>query len=111
MIRMATPFKDPRTGIFYFRRVVPAALRPFFDGASSEYKRTLETRDPDEARQRYHPHAVIYEQKLAAARRALASQQLRSARVMVDDFLDGESDEQLRGVAQKLAALELGAFE
>ncbi|SUJ11827.1 Uncharacterised protein [Sphingomonas paucimobilis] len=51
---------------------------------------------------------VIYEQKLAAARRALASQQLRSARVMVDDFLDGESDEQLRGVAQKLAALELG---
>ncbi len=111
MIRMATPFKDPRTGILYFRRVVPAALRPFFDGASSEYKRTLETRDPDEARQRYHPHAVIYEQKLAAARRALASRHLRSARVMVDDFLDGESDEQLRGVAQKLAALELGAFE
>ena len=67
---MATPFKDPRTGIFHFRRGVPAALRPFFDGASSEYKRTLKTRDPDEARQRYHPHAVIYEQKLAAARRA-----------------------------------------
>lgn len=111
MIRMAAPFKDPRTGIFYFRRVIPAALRPFFDGASSEYKRTLDTRDPDEARQRYHPHAVIYEQKLAAARRAVASRHLRSARVMVDDFLDGESDEQLRGVAQKLATLELGAFE
>ncbi|WP_294239569.1 hypothetical protein [uncultured Sphingomonas sp.] len=30
---------------------------------------------------------------------------------MVDDFLDGQSDEQLRGAAQKLAALELGAFE
>lgn len=30
---------------------------------------------------------------------------------MVDDFLDGESDEQLRGVAQKLAALELRGFE
>nr|WP_242117381.1 site-specific integrase [Sphingomonas sp. JXJ CY 53] len=111
MIRMAAPFKDPRTGIFYFRRVVPAALRPFFNGASTEYKRTLDTRDPDEARQRYHPHAVVYEQKLAAARRALASRQLRSARVMVDDFLDGQTDEQLRGVAQKLATLELGAFE
>ncbi|WP_347340876.1 site-specific integrase [Sphingomonas lacusdianchii] len=108
---MAAPFKDPRTGIFYFRRVVPAALRPFFNGASTEYKRTLDTRDPDEARQRYHPHAVVYEQKLAAARRALASRQLRSARVMVDDFLDGQTDEQLRGVAQKLATLELGAFE
>jgi len=27
---------------------------------------------------------------------------------MVDDFLDGQPDEDLRGVAQKLAALELG---
>ncbi|MCT8002794.1 site-specific integrase [Sphingomonas sanguinis] len=108
---MATPFKDPRTGIFHFRRVIPAALRPFFNGASSEYKRTRKTRDPDEARQRYYPHAVIYEHKLAAAQRALGSQQLRSARVMVHDFLDGQSNEQLRSVAQKLAALELGAFE
>ncbi|TCP99584.1 site-specific recombinase XerD [Sphingomonas sp. PP-F2F-A104-K0414] len=111
MIRMAAPFKDPRTGILYFRRVIPAALRPFFDGGASEYKRTLDTRDPDEARQRYHPHAVVYEQKLAAARRTRASHHLRSARAMVDDFLDGQPDEDLRGVAQKLAALELGAFD
>ncbi len=108
---MASPFKDPRTGIFYFRRVIPVALRLFFDGGSSEYKRTLDTRDPDEARLRYHPHAVVYEQKLAAARRALTSQQLRSARAMVDDFLAGQSDEELQGVAQKLAALEFGAFQ
>ena len=52
MIRMATPSKDPRTGIFHFRRVIPEALGPFFDGASREYKRSLDTRDPDEARQR-----------------------------------------------------------
>ncbi len=56
MIRIAAPFKDPRTGIFHFRRIIPVALRPFFDGGASEYKRTLDTRDPDEARQRYHPH-------------------------------------------------------
>jgi integrase len=111
VIRMAAPFKDPRTGIFYFRRVIPAPLRPFFDGATSEYKRTLDTRDPDEARQRYHPHAVAYDQKLASAKRALASGHLQSARVMVDEYLAGQSDEELRGVAQKLAALELGAFE
>jgi hypothetical protein len=59
VIRMVAPFKDPRTGIFYFRRVAPAARRPFFDGSSIEYKRTLETRAPDEARQRYHPHARL----------------------------------------------------
>lgn len=67
---MAAPFKDPRTGIFHFRRVIPVALRPFFDSGASEYKRT---RDPDEARQRYHPHAIVYERKLTAARRSLAS--------------------------------------
>ncbi|MBB5712292.1 site-specific integrase [Sphingomonas xinjiangensis] len=107
---MATPSKDPRTGIFYFRRVVPAALRPFFDGGTSEYKRTLDTRDPEEARQRYHPHAVVYEQKLAAARRALSSQHLRSARAMVDAYLEDTSEQQLQGIAQKLASLEFGAF-
>ncbi len=74
MIRMAAPFKDPCTGIFCFRRVVHATLRPFFDGASAKYKRTLDTRDADEARQRYHPHAIVYDQKPAAARRSLASQ-------------------------------------
>ena len=110
MIRMAAPFKDPRTGIFYFRRVIPAPLRPFFDGVTSEYKRTLDTRDPDEARRRYHPHAVAYDQKLASAKRALASGHLRSARVMVDTYLEGSSDQQLQGIAQKLASLELGAF-
>ncbi|MGE7204058.1 DUF6538 domain-containing protein [Sphingomonas sp. NPDC019816] len=91
---MATPFKDPRTGIYYFRRVFHATLRPFFDGASAKYKRTLDTRDADEARQRYHPHAIVYDQKPAAARRSLASQQLRSARSMVDAYLDGVSEYQ-----------------
>ncbi|RYD21765.1 MAG: hypothetical protein EOP69_00815, partial [Spirochaetia bacterium] len=110
MIRMAAPFKDPRTGIFYFRRVIPAPLRPFFNGAASEYKRTLGTRDPKVARERYHPHAVVHEQKLASAKRALASGHLRSARAMVDAYLECSSDRQLQGIAQKLASLEFGAF-
>ncbi|MBB3910912.1 DUF6538 domain-containing protein [Sphingomonas desiccabilis] len=107
---MASPFKDPRTGIFYFRRVIPVALRPLFDGVSSGYKRTLDTRDPDEARQRNHPHAVIFEQKLAAARRALTTKQLHSARAMLEAYLVDTSEQQLQGIAQKLALLELGAF-
>jgi hypothetical protein len=53
------PSKILALAFFYFRRVAPAARRPFFDGSSIEYKRTLETRDPDEARQRYHPHARL----------------------------------------------------
>lgn len=106
VIRLSAPFKDPRTGVFYFRPVIPAVLRSFFNGGASEYKRTLDTRDPEEARQRYHSHAVVYEQKLATARRTRARHHLRSTRAMVDDFLDGQPDEDLRGVAQKLAALE-----
>jgi phytoene dehydrogenase-like protein len=91
--------------------VPPPPLRPFFDGASSEYKRTLETRDPNEARQRYHPHAVVYVQKLAAARRRLASQQPRSARSMVDAYFDGVDERQLQGMARRMASLEFGAFQ
>jgi hypothetical protein len=94
---MAAPFKDPRTGIYYFRRIIPTALRPFFDGERSEYKRTLKTRGPEIARQRYHPHAVIYEERLRAARRALSNKHLRSVRAMVDAYLDGTTDLQLRG--------------
>ena len=71
MIRMATPSKDPRTGIYQFRRVVPEALRPHFDGGRTEYKRSLDTRDPEEAKKLHPAQAQIFEQKLAAARRAL----------------------------------------
>lgn len=59
MIRMTAPFRDPRTGIFYFRRVVPEALRPFFDASRTEYKRSLDTRDPNEARERFPAFALI----------------------------------------------------
>jgi hypothetical protein len=110
VIRMVTPSKDSRTGIFQFRRVIPVALRPFFDGSPWEWKRSLDTRDPEIARARYHPHAVVYDQKLAAARHALTSRHLRSARTMVDAYLAGTSDQQLQGIAQKLASLERGAF-
>lgn len=110
MIRMARPFKDPRTGIFYFRRVVPQPLRPFFDGGATEYKRSLDTRDIEEAKARYPAHAVIYEQKLAAARRALLNNHVGSARAWVDSWLGERDDAWLRRTAMKLAMLETGAF-
>lgn len=110
MIRMAAPFKDPRTSIFHFRRVVPEALRPFFDGGRTEYKRSLDTRDPAEAKERYPAQATIYEQKLAAARRALMNQHLATAKGMVDTYLSGRDDASLQRSAMKLAMLETGAF-
>ena len=110
MIRMAAPFKDPRTGIYYFRRIVPGALRTHFDGGRTEYKRSLETRDPNEAKDRYPAQAVIYDLKLKSARRAVLNDHIAGARNMVDAFLSGVDDQQLRGHASKLASLEIEAF-
>lgn len=110
MIRMASPFKDPRTGIYHFRRVIPVALRLFFDGGAGEYKRSLGTRDLDEAKARYPAHAVVYEQKIASSRRLLLSDRLRSARQWVDDYLARTDQASLQRTAMKLAMLETGAF-
>lgn len=60
----------------------------------SDHKRALGTRDPDEARQRYNSHVVVYEQRLPAARRSLASKQHRSAPAMVDASLDSLRERQ-----------------
>ncbi|WP_369677495.1 hypothetical protein, partial [Klebsiella pneumoniae] len=86
------------------------ALRPYFDEGRVEYKRTLDTRDPAEARERYPAHAVVYEQKLAAARRTLLSEQLRLAKGMVDAYLVDRSEHDLQRTAMKLAMLEAGSF-
>lgn len=47
---MAQPYKHPDTGIFYIRRKVPPDLRP---ALTREYKRSLKTRDPAEAKSRF----------------------------------------------------------
>ncbi|MGE7204074.1 hypothetical protein ACQKJZ_00170 [Sphingomonas sp. NPDC019816] len=101
MVRMAAPFKDPHTGIFYFRRVILAALRPFFDGVLRANRK--------KARQRYHPHALVYDQKLAAARRGLASQQFRRD-PWSKPFLAASATSNCKAWPQKLASLEFDAF-
>jgi len=47
---MSSPWKDPRSGIYYIRRGVPANLK---EQLGSVYKRSLETRDPTEAKLRF----------------------------------------------------------
>jgi len=52
---MARPFKHPKTGVYWFRRAVPEALRAVV--GKREWKWTLGTKDAAEARHR-HPIAA-----------------------------------------------------
>ena len=54
VLSMSRPFKHPKTGIYYFRRVVPLDIRPVV--GKWEDKRTLGTKDPTVARKL---HAVV----------------------------------------------------
>ncbi len=47
---MAQPFRHPRSGVFYIRRKVPPELQAVL---GREYKKTLKTREPSEAKLRF----------------------------------------------------------
>lgn len=51
VLKMARPWRDPRTGIFYLRKKVHESLRPFM--GCGMYKRSLRTTDPNEALRRF----------------------------------------------------------
>ena len=68
---MATPFKNPRDGIFYFRREVPEKLRAAFDD-KREVKVSLGTRDPAEAKAPFARENAKFEERLTEARRRAA---------------------------------------
>lgn len=53
---MARPWKHPKTGIYWLRRIVPERLRMLV--GKREEKRSLGTRDPEEAR-RLHAKAIV----------------------------------------------------
>jgi integrase len=55
---MSSPWRHPRTGVWYFRRSIPARLRPFLTDWGWEFKRTLDTADPAEAKRRWHIEAA-----------------------------------------------------
>jgi integrase len=50
-LMMARPFKHPTTGMYWFRRVVPEELRALV--GKREEKRSLRTKDPEEAKRRF----------------------------------------------------------
>ena len=50
-LRMSEPWKHPKTGIYWFRKAVPADLRQLV--GKREELRTLKTRDLEQAKRRY----------------------------------------------------------
>jgi hypothetical protein len=65
-LAMARPWKHPRTGMYWLRRAVPADLRPLV--GKREEKRTLGTRDPEEAKRKHVEALAELESRWAALR-------------------------------------------
>lgn len=65
-LRMAQPWSHPKTGILWFRRVVPVDLRDAV--GKREERRSLQTRDPEVARVRFAKVSAEIEQRWANLR-------------------------------------------
>jgi hypothetical protein len=70
-MQLATPWKHKDSGVFYLYRQIPAPLRPAFGGRQFE-KKSLKTKDPDEARRLYAAANAAFELRLEDARTALS---------------------------------------
>ena len=67
-LKMASPWKHPKTGVYWFRRRVPDALRSVV--GKTIVQKTLDTKDPAEAKRRFLPVAAAIDRewtRLAAA--------------------------------------------
>lgn len=83
---MPTPWKHPKTGVYYFRRAVPADVRVRLGW---EVKTSLKIKSVAEAKRLYAAEFQKFEQRIEIARRdfklspraakALASEWLRNA--------------------------------
>lgn len=60
VLAMSRPTKHPKSGVYQFRRAVPDRLRPLL--GKTEVKRSLGTKDPQEAKRR---HAEVSAQVVA----------------------------------------------
>lgn len=67
---MATPWKHPKTGVFYFRRLVPLDIRTIIK--KHEWKVSLRTKDLAVARPRFASESARCEEIFVAAREQLA---------------------------------------
>ncbi|HHO2117655.1 site-specific integrase [Aeromonas caviae] len=77
MAIMPNPKKDPKTGVYKIRQVIPPALRPFVEG-KGELKRSLDTKDPQEAKAKAVEINLELQAILAGARNKLALQESKT---------------------------------
>src|SRR3954453_21895150 len=63
---MTTPWTHPKTGVYWYRKMVPDRARHLF-GGKREVRRSLRTKDRAEARIRYAEIAHEVEATIAAA--------------------------------------------
>ena len=86
---MAQPFKAP-SGVYYIRRKVPESLRPTL---GREFKRSLKTSDPSEAKRLFAKEWAASEELFARARAqsagAIALSQ-RDIRILAESWHDAE---------------------
>src|SRR5690349_14189393 len=68
VLAMARPWKHPKTGVYWYRKVVPAHLRAAI--GKTEIKRSLRTKDPEKAKHRYPDVAANVDAMLMAAQYA-----------------------------------------
>ncbi|GJE34660.1 DUF6538 domain-containing protein [Methylobacterium oxalidis] len=94
-LAMARPWKHPKTGIYWLRKAVPDALRPLV--GKREEKLSLNTRDPNEARQRHAEALAEIERRWASLRagpRTLSEREAHAVATAVHDrWLDQHRDE------------------
>lgn len=69
MALMAQPWKHPKTGVYWFRRAVPKALRDAV--GRREWLKSLHTKSPAIAKERYPAEAQRYEAAMRDARQGL----------------------------------------
>jgi hypothetical protein len=67
VLRMPRPYKHRRTGVYYFRRIVPEAMRPLVGKA--EVHISLRTKDPREAARRWSDAAKQVDAEWESLRR------------------------------------------
>lgn len=102
MIRLMALHKDPRTDIYYFRKVVPERLRPAF--GKREFKVSLKTRNLTEARQKMIAPAAQYEQLAAEAAAVASGGWTELGAKLVDQWLSatGREERWLQGALIRL---------
>lgn len=103
---MSRPFRHPETGIYWFRKRVPDALRPVV--GKREHKESLRTRDPTEAKEVHARVAAEVEarwRQLAAGVQTLTQRQAEAIAGEIYHDLVAENQENPGWVEKRPAGL------